>query len=75
VANKEISQEFKEEFNAALKFGLDHRQEVLRDLAKVEKFDLEDYLYHKLQFEVTEDRTKALQLFLGYIEELEREKV
>lgn len=74
VANIEISQEFKAEFNAAMKLGLDHRQDVLKDLPKVEKFDLEDYLYHKLQFDVTEDRKKALQLFLSYIEELEREK-
>jgi len=70
VANKEISQEFKTEFNAALKFGLAHRNEVLKALPQTDNFDLEDYLYHKLQFEVTEDRTKALQLFLGYIEEL-----
>ena len=70
VANKEISPEFKVEFNTALKFGLEHRNDVLQELPKTENFDLEDYLYHKLQFEVTEDRTKALQLFLGYIEQL-----
>ena len=75
VANRKISQEFKNEFNAALKFGLAHRDEVLRDLPKTENFDLEDYLYHKLQFEVTADRNKALKMFLGYIEELEKEKV
>lgn len=70
VANKEISQEFKDEFNAALKFGLAHRKEVLKDLPQINNFDLEDYLYHKLKFEVTEDMTKALQLFLGYMEQL-----
>jgi len=70
VANKEISQEFKDEFNAALKFGLEHRKEVLKTLPKTDNFDLEDYLFHKLQFEVTEDRKKALNMFLGYIEEL-----
>ena len=70
VANKEISQAFKNEFNAALKFGLDHRQEVLKSLPQTENFDLEDYLYHKLQFEVTDDRRKALKLFLEYIEQL-----
>ncbi|WP_316795621.1 menaquinone biosynthesis protein [Pedobacter agri] len=75
VANKEISQEFKIEFNAALKFGLDHRQDVLLKLPRVENFDLEDYLYHKLQFEVTEDRKKALKMFLEYIEILEKETV
>ena len=72
VANKEISQDFKDEFNAALKFGLDHRKEVLQGLPEVLNFDLEDYLYHKLQFEVTDDRKRALNLFLGYIEELEK---
>ena len=70
VANKEISEEFKNEFNAALKFGLAHRKEVLQDLPQTDNFDLEDYLYHKLQFEVTEDRKKALKMFLGYIEQL-----
>ncbi|RNL52463.1 menaquinone biosynthetic enzyme MqnA/MqnD family protein [Pedobacter jejuensis] len=70
VANKEISHEFKDEFNAALKFGLAHRKEVLQDLPKSPNFDLEDYLYHKLQFDVTADRTKALQLFLEYIRQL-----
>lgn len=72
VANKEISPEFKAEFNVALKYGLDHRQNVLRDLPQTDNFDLEDYLFHKLQFEVTEDRTKALKMFLGYIQELEK---
>lgn len=70
VANREIPQAFKTEFNAALKLGLSHRQEVLKELPKTPNFDLEDYLYHKLQFEVTEGRKKALKLFLGYIEEL-----
>ncbi|MCX3265330.1 menaquinone biosynthetic enzyme MqnA/MqnD family protein [Pedobacter agri] len=75
VSNKEISQEFKAEFNAALKLGLNHRQEVLKDLPPVENFDLEDYLYRKLQFEVTADRKKAMKLFLEYIEHLEKEPV
>lgn len=75
VANKEISQEFKTEFNAALKFGLAHRKEVLKDLPQIPNFDLEDYLYHKLQFDVTDDRKKAMNLFLAYIEQLEKVSV
>lgn len=75
VANKEISAKFKAEFNAALQLGLANRNEVLKTLPLVNNFDLEDYLYHKLQFEVTEDRTKALKMFLSYIEELEKERV
>ena len=72
VANKEIPQAFKDEFNAALKFGLNHRKELLETLPQSPNFDLEDYLYHKLQFDVTDDRKKALNLFLRYIEELEK---
>ena len=75
VANKEISQEFKTEFNAALKFGLAHRSEVLKDLPQIPNFDLEDYLYHKLQFDVTDDRKRAMNLFLAYIEQLEKVSV
>lgn len=75
VANKEIPQEFKTEFNAALKFGLAHRNEVLKDLPQTPNFDLEDYLYNKLQFEVTDDRKKAMNLFLAYIEQLEKVEV
>ncbi len=70
VANKEIPKAFKEELNASLKFGLDHRKEVLRALPQNPDFDLEDYLYHKLQFEVTADRKKAMNLFLEYISKL-----
>lgn len=71
VANKEVSQEFKTEFNVALEFGLAHRNEVLKELPQTPNFDLEDYLYNKLQFDVTEDRKKAMNLFLAYIEKLE----
>jgi len=70
VANCNISQNFKDEFNAALKYGLNHRDEVLKELPQTANFDLKDYLYNKLQFEVTEDRKKAMNLFLSYIAQL-----
>ena len=71
VANKEIPEDFKREFNAALKSGLDQRDEVLKELPAIANFDLSDYLHNKLQFEVTADRKKALELFLKYIQELQ----
>lgn len=70
IANKPISQEFIDEFNASIKYGLDHRQELLKSLPKHENFDLGDYLMHKLDFELTEDKKKALYLFLDYIKAL-----
>jgi chorismate dehydratase len=70
IANKPIPQEFMDEFNASLKYGLDHRAELLKELPQRADFDLEDYLMHRLDFNVTEDKKKALYLFLDYIKAL-----
>ena len=70
IANKPIPKAFTDEFNASLKYGLDHRYELLKELPKRPDFDLEDYLLHKLDFNLTEDKKKALYLFLDYIREL-----
>ena len=70
IANKPISQKFTDEFNIAMKFGLDRRPELLKELPKRDDFDIEDYLMHKLDFILTEDKKKALYLFLDYIKAL-----
>jgi chorismate dehydratase len=70
IANKAIPQEFIDEFNQALKYGLDHRTELLKELPEREDFDFEDYLMHKLDFDLTEDKEKALHLFLEYVKGL-----
>ena len=70
IANKPIPEEFTKEFNASLKFGLDHRSELLKELPKRPDFDIEDYLMHKLDFNLTDDKKKALYLFLDYIKAL-----
>lgn len=70
ISNKPIPHEFTEQFNASLKYGLDHRTELLKELPKRVDFDLDDYLMHKLDFTLTEDKKKALYLFLDYIKAL-----
>jgi chorismate dehydratase len=70
VANKPIPAEFMAEFNAALKYGLDHRKELLKELPARPDFDLDDYLMHKLDFDLTDDKKKALYLFLDYVKSL-----
>jgi chorismate dehydratase len=67
IANKSIPRDFINEFNISLKYGLDHRSELLKSLPQRSDFDLEDYLVHKLDFDLTDDKKKALQLFLDYI--------
>ncbi|SHE87899.1 menaquinone biosynthetic enzyme MqnA/MqnD family protein [Pedobacter caeni] len=70
VANKTIPEAFITEFNEALSFGLSHRKELLKDLPAIADFDLDDYLMHKLDFELTDKKREALKLFLSYIEQL-----
>lgn len=70
IANKPIPQDFIDEFNQALKYGLDHRAELLKELPVRKDFDFEDYLMHKLDFELTEGKKKALHLFLEYVKGL-----
>ncbi|RYE18521.1 MAG: radical SAM protein [Sphingobacteriales bacterium] len=70
VANKSISHDFMAVFNAALKFGLDNRHELFEELPKRNDFDIEDYLMHKIDFDLTADKRQALHLFLDYIKAL-----
>lgn len=70
IANKPISKEFIAEFNPALKLGLDNRKIVIDNLPVREDFDFEDYLMHKLDFELTDSKAKALHLFIDYIKKL-----
>ncbi|MET4138073.1 menaquinone biosynthesis protein [Pedobacter sp. UYP1] len=70
VANKVIPEAFINEFNTALKAGLEARKELLKTLPVNPVFDLDDYLMHKLDFELTVQKREALSLFLSYIEQL-----
>lgn len=70
VANKDIPAAFIDQFNAALAFGLSHRRELLKELPANSEFDLDDYLMNKLDFDFTEKKREALQLFLSYISRL-----
>lgn len=70
VANKPIASDFMEEFNKSLKLGLNHRAELLKELPQRADFDLEDYLMHKLDFDLTADKKTALHLFHAYIKAL-----
>ncbi|WP_442587957.1 menaquinone biosynthetic enzyme MqnA/MqnD family protein [Pedobacter sp. AW31-3R] len=70
VANKTIPEDFIMEFNAALELGLSQRAALIRELPVNPVFDLEDYLMNKLDFELSDQKRKALDLFLSYIRQL-----
>ncbi|RFZ94347.1 radical SAM protein [Mucilaginibacter conchicola] len=70
IANKPIPEAFTKEFDQALRHGLAHRSDLLKVLPQRADFDMEDYLMHKLDFNLTEEKRKALYLFLDYIKAL-----
>ena len=70
IANKPIPQEFIEEFNLALQYGLDHRADLFKEMTMRADFDIEDYLMHKIDYPLTEQKKEALFLFLNYIKSL-----
>ena len=70
IANHTIPQAFMDEFNKSLKYGLDNRQTIIDNLPARDDFDLTDYLTHKLDFTLNDDKVKALHLFINYIKKL-----
>jgi chorismate dehydratase len=50
--------------------GLANRATVIAALPDYPLFDVNDYLMHKLDFELTDKKREALSLFLSYIEKL-----
>ena len=70
AANKEIPASFINEFNSALKYGLDHRRNVIDSMPAKENFDFEDYLMNKIDYNLDSKKMEALHLFHQLIREL-----
>jgi chorismate dehydratase len=70
IANKPIPQTFVDEFNAALKYGLQHREALFAEIPERDDFDIHDYLLNKIDFDLNESKKEALHLFLEYLKEL-----
>jgi len=71
VANKNLPSAFIHDFNEALLYGLDHRHEVVLQNQKMfPATDLNDYLENKISFSFDSQKKQALDLFLGYMNEL-----
>lgn len=74
TANKELSAEFISEFNHALKYGIEHRSELIVALKSENKYatDIEAYLTKSIDYLYDDEKKKALALFLRYVAELEQ---
>jgi chorismate dehydratase len=67
VSNKILDNSFIQKFNNALKLGLANKNKILEE-TDTNNFDLEDYLNHKIDYELTENKRKALKMFHHFIE-------
>lgn len=70
ASNKPVSEEFIAEFNEALKFGLDHREEILTELTPRNDFDFEDYLMNRINYHLDEKKREAISKFHELIKAL-----
>ena len=65
VANSEIDPVYLNLFNTALKFGLDHREEVLKSLPK-SNYDLKKYLNQNIQYKFDDAKREGMNKFLMF---------
>ena len=66
VSNKEINQDFLDDFNAALQIGLSNRSQLLTQYDKYNSpyFSVKEYWNNNIQYELDADKKQALELFL-----------
>lgn len=69
VSSKELTADFVQTFNTALKAGVDMRAEIASELTPVRNFDLQDYLVNKLDYNLDSEKRKAIDLYLRYLKE------
>lgn len=69
VSNKEINQDFLDDFNAALQIGLSNRSQLLTKFEKYNSphFSVKEYWNTNIQYELDSDKKQALELFLRKI--------
>lgn len=70
VSNKELPEDFKEAFNNALAEGVAHPEDVIPGLPIYQGFDYHTYLTESLDFYLTTDKRKAIDLYLELYKEL-----
>lgn len=72
VSNKQLSDSFITDFNAALKKGLDDRKALVADLEKEKKYptNIDHYLHKSISYGLDSAKKQALELFLSYMAEM-----
>lgn len=68
VANKDLPEDFVQQFNEANALGLKHIPEVIAD-NPYPAYDLDVYYHQNIQYVLDEQKKKGLELFLEYLKE------
>ena len=69
VSNKKMSVNFIKKFNAALKYGIDNRSQLISELLINKAFhtDIDVYLNRNIKYIFDDEKKNALKFFLSYI--------
>lgn len=69
LSKHDLPRAFTDAFNAALKYGLDNRQQVIDEHAALNTtgFSVDQYLKSNIRYDLDEQKKKALLKFLGYM--------
>ena len=71
ISNKKLDDNFIQRFNEANAIGMDHIDEIVAKL-QYKQYDLVKYYTRNIQYQIDDDKLKAMHLFLEKISQLER---
>ena len=73
VANKKLTDTFIKTFNSALKYGIDNRNPLIKELFASGNYsmDIDTYLNKNIDYDYNSSKKEALELFLSYMAPLE----
>ena len=69
VANTVLTADFIKEFNTVLAYGLANKNEVIK-ANQLANFDVADYLNNKINYHLSEEKLKSIELYLAYCKKL-----
>ena len=70
VANKKLSEEFVNVFEAACKFGLENIEDAIVFVNKPFSFDIRDYLHNSVEYELSDAKRTSMELYFEKAREL-----
>jgi chorismate dehydratase len=72
ISNRNLSETFQEEFSSALKFGINHIDDMIKSYDfnfLPDHIDPKDYLTNNIDFHLDDEKIKGMNLFLKYVGE------